>query len=83
MIIEVTAKFACDDCGTEFLIHLDPAYEPLHGWSVFEVAVDAIRQGNPGTYEDGIDRTTPLGSGSVDDERHYCEPCTKKRDARS
>ena len=80
MIVEIKAKFACDDCGTEFLVPLDPAYEPPVGWSIFAVAEDAIRAGRG--YEDATDQASGICSfGSVEDSRHYCARCTKRRDA--
>lgn len=76
MIIEIKAKFSCDDCGTEFFVSLDPGYAPPGEWTVFDVAVDTIRAGL--TYEDATD--DKYGSGSVEEERHYCARCTKKMD---
>lgn len=80
MIVEVKAKFACDDCGTEFFVRLDPAYDPPGDWTVFDVAVDQIRGGL--WYEDGNEDPIETGSGSVEEERHYCARCTRKRDAK-
>lgn len=85
MIVEIEAKFSCDDCGTEFFVGLDPAYEPPAGWSIFAVAEDAIRGGQK--YSDAVDYAHggpwgPWKSGSVEDGRHYCAQCTKKCDAR-
>lgn len=79
MIIEVKAKFACDDCGTEFFVPLDHAYEFPQGWSVFEAAEDAIRGGIG--YEDATENTQPAYAGCVDGCRHYCAACTRKIDA--
>lgn len=77
MIVDIEAKFSCDDCGTEFMVRLDPAYEPPNGWSVHAVAEDSVRQGL--NYRDGTD--VVYGSGSVDgDGRHYCHQCTQRRD---
>lgn len=78
MIVEIEAKFACDDCGTEFIAPLDPAYIPPRGWSVFAVAEDSIRSGIG--YRDGTE-DLPVGSGSVGpDGRHYCARCTRAYD---
>lgn len=77
MIVEIKAKFSCDDCGTEFFVGMDPAYEPPAGWSVFAIAEDAIRKGD--SYEDATDAL--IGYGSVgSDGRHYCTRCTNKRE---
>lgn len=66
MIGEVKAKFFCDECGEGFTVDLDPARVAPTGWSLFDVAADQIRA---------------EGCGSVEDERHYCDSCTTKRDA--
>jgi hypothetical protein len=77
VIVEIEAKFSCDDCGTEFMVTLDPAYEPPSGWSIHAVAEDAIRQGL--SYRDAQD--VHFGLGLVgDDGRHYCDGCRKPRD---
>ena len=77
MILEIKAKFECDDCGTEFFVPLDPVSTCPPGWSMFDMAVDSIRGGLG--YEDATD-DLPVGSGSVeDDDRHYCNRCTKRR----
>lgn len=79
MIVEIKAKFACDDCGTEFLVRLDPGYDPPDHWTVMDVAEDAVRSGM--WYEDATG-DYPQGSGCVgDDGRHYCQRCTSKMDA--
>ncbi len=79
MIVEIEAKFACDDCGTEFTVPVDPAKVAPAGWSMFAVAEDFIRGGMG--YRDATD-DVPVGSGSVgDDGRHYCARCTKRYDA--
>lgn len=80
MIVEIEAKFSCDDCGTEFIVTLDPAYDPPSEWTLFDVAVDAVRAGSH--YRDGFDDPIETGCGSVDEERHYCARCTKQRDKR-
>jgi hypothetical protein len=76
-LVEITAKFACDDCGTEFIVGLEPPYVPPPEWSVFAVAENAIRRGE--SYEDGTEATD--GLGAVDDNgRHYCDRCRRKMD---
>lgn len=80
MIVEIEAKFSCDECGTEFFASIDPAIVPAAGWSMFDVAEDAVRGGIG--YYDGFD-DHPHGApiGSVDDGRHLCARCTRKNDA--
>lgn len=46
MIVSVEAKFACDDCGTEFIVQLDPARESSADWTVMDVAEERIRAGD-------------------------------------
>ena len=78
MIVEIEAKFSCDDCGTEFVVGLDPGYDPPDNWTVMDIAEDSIR--GELTYRDGTGEF-PQGSGSIDgDGRHYCQRCTKKQD---
>jgi hypothetical protein len=80
VIIEIEAKFACDDCGTEFLVPLDPGYSPPDGWAVMGVAEDSVRAGLH--YRDGTDGRGGIGSVG-EDGRHYCARCTRRRDART
>lgn len=76
MLCQIKAMFACDDCGTEFTIEIDPPYEPPARWSMFDVAEDFIRRG--GNYEDGTEVVG--GFGSVDgDGRHYCDRCSGRK----
>lgn len=75
MLIEIQAKFSCDDCGTEFSVTVDPALVMPTGWSVFDVAEDAVRGGFG--YEDAHE---PRSSyvGMVEDDRHLCGRCAEK-----
>lgn len=78
MLVEIEAKFSCDDCGTEFFVTLDPAYVPPKGWSVFAVAEDKVRTGD--SYYDYVDGMGH-GVGSLgEDGRHYCAKCTRRND---
>lgn len=77
MIVDIKAKFSCDECGTEFIVSIDPPYEPPAGWSMFDVAEDAIRGGQD--YEDGHEPQSDY-IGSVQDDRHLCGRCTRKAD---
>lgn len=63
------------DTGKPFL-----AYDPPDDWTVFDVAVDQVRGGL--WYEDGNEDPIETGSGSVEEERHYCARCTRKRDTK-
>lgn len=67
----ILATIACDSCGAEFRVELDPAYNPPAGWSIWDVAVDAVRGG---VEADGT------GSTSVQDGEMLCSSCTKERD---
>lgn len=79
MIVEIEAKFSCDDCGTEFVVGLDPAIDLPPGWTLYDAAEDAVRGGSE--YRDGHGRADAVGSVG-DDGRHYCDRCTRKRDGR-
>lgn len=78
MIIEIKAKFACDDCGTEFVVSLDPASEAPQCWTLFDIAEEAIRGGFE--YRDEFERPGAIGSVRFDG-RHYCDRCTLKHDS--
>jgi hypothetical protein len=75
MLLNIKAKFKCDECGNEFIVTIDPACEPPAGWTVFEVAEDAVRGGV--TYED--ERGGDVSS--VQNELHLCSQCTRRHDA--
>lgn len=81
MILEIKAKYACDDCGTEFFVPLDPAYEAPANWPVIAVADDAIRGGQG--YEDAHENPTGKSGSVGPDGRHYCSRCTDRNDARA
>lgn len=79
MIIEIKAKFSCDDCGTEFFIKLDPAFNTkAEAWTLMDVAEDFISSSYFDSYEDGTDRDYE-GYASIEGERHLCCRCTEKR----
>lgn len=75
MIIAIKAKFACDQCGEEFSVSIDPASIGAPGWSVFEIAEDAIRGGIG--YEDGAPHE-PGKVGAVEGNRHLCKECANE-----
>jgi hypothetical protein len=64
----ITAKFECDECGKPFEASIDESYQPPPGWSMFDVAEDAIR----GTVWE-----------TVNNGKHLCRACTAKDDASS
>lgn len=79
MIVEIKAKFSCDDCGTEFLVPLDPATVTSEGDSIFFLAEESVRAGLE--YEDGDENRECAGIGAVgEDGRHYCDRCRRLRD---
>lgn len=44
-VVSIVAKVECDDCGYRFRVHLDAAYKPPDGWSIWDVVVDLVRGG--------------------------------------
>lgn len=70
-IASITAVVACDACGTRFSVDLDAAYKPPAGWSLHEVAEDAVRGGGGEL----------LDSCSVQDGQTLCAACTRQADA--
>jgi len=79
VIVEIEAKFECDDCGTKFSAMLDPGYDHPDDWTVMDVAEDSVRAGM--TYRDGTGDVVQVGGSIGSDGRHYCQQCTKKLDA--
>lgn len=39
----ISAKFECDGCGAAFEAYIDPARTLPADWSMFDMAVDAVR----------------------------------------
>lgn len=72
-LVNVTAKFECDECSRMMEVWLDESYTPPNGWSVFDIAEDRLRGGC------GIG----LAMTSVQNDRHLCAACTKTEDAKS
>jgi hypothetical protein len=64
----------CDECAGRFVVVHDAAYAPPAGWSLWDVAEDAVRGGY---FEGG----SIFASCSVQDGKMLCAPCTKKADA--
>lgn len=66
-VSRIEAIIACDGCGAKFTADVDAAYKPPQGWSMWDVAQDAVRGGNDG--------------GSVQGGMMLCQKCTKTCDA--
>lgn len=66
-IVEINATFSCDGCGAHFNVDLDNAATLPNGWTLTELAVDAVRGG-------------PVMS-SVQDGMDLCAECTAVADA--
>lgn len=83
MIQHIESQFSCDDCGTEFIVKLDPVWTLPDGWSLFDIAEDAIRRGL--SYSDAAEYVVGRDSycGRVDaDGRHLCRRCAGKKGAK-
>lgn len=74
-VVSIQSEIACDECGSRFKVDHDLAYKPPSGWSLFEVAEDAVRGG----YAAG--KSIFDGSCSVQDGSMLCIPCTRSADA--
>lgn len=72
-IVSVRASVECDCCGSPFSVALDESYVPPKGWSIFDVAVDAVR----GSSEY---RGPGLTSSSVQEGNQLCAICTSRFD---
>lgn len=71
MIQSIRATFQCDSCGRDFSVAIDPAYLPPATWTVFEIAVDAVRQGL--RYEGP--RTQPFHFPQPSVTHDWCQLC--------
>lgn len=69
-LIRVEAVFSCDECGKQISTMLDESYKPPVGWSVFDVAEDALRGGGGSLAE----LTSVVGN------EHLCSECTLVKD---
>lgn len=76
-LIGVRAEFHCDDCGSPFSVDMEPSYVPEPGWSVYDIAVDAVRGSirYTGPFHDGL-----RGVSSVQGDRCLCGRCTDIHD---
>jgi hypothetical protein len=66
-VVRIEAVIACDGCGSKFMVDVDAAYKPPQGWSMWDVAQDAVRGG--------------LDGGSIQGDIMLCLKCTKIADA--
>ncbi len=73
-VVSIQSTVSCDGCGTHFKVDHDPAYKPPAGWSLFDVAEDAVRGG----YVLGSSLFD--GSCSVQNGSMLCIPCTRAAD---
>ena len=69
----------CDECGLPFRVELELAYTTPHGWTVYDLAVDAIRGSLE--YHDSV--ILGSGSSSVQGDKHLCHMCTYKADRKA
>lgn len=71
----IEAVIRCDNCGTEFRMDVDPARNVPFKWSMWDVAVDAIRGGHLAGMV-GLSSLL-VGSPSVQADLHLCVKCTR------
>lgn len=71
----IRAHIRCDECGAGFAVDLDAAHKPPAGWSLWDVAEDAVRGGQV------FGKSIFDGSCSVQQGRMLCIPCTRAADA--
>jgi len=77
-VIKIRAFIECDECGAQFSVALDPADPTPDGWTLWELAEDAVR--GSVNYED---KTWHSGlSSSVQNDKMLCKDCTAKEDAK-
>lgn len=74
----IEAVIGCDNCGAEFRMDIDPARAVPFKWSMWDVAVDAIRGGH---MAGAVGLSGLLaGSPSVQADLHLCVKCTNAVD---
>ena len=78
MIVEIKAKYECDQCGKRFAVCIDPG-TALDGKSILDIADDEVAAGGL-DYEAAEDQRDGFGSVG-DDGRHYCAGCTEEKDS--
>lgn len=66
-IVDIIARFSCDGCGARFGVEMDNASTLPDGWTLTELAVDAVRGG-------------PVLC-SVQDGMELCAACTAVADS--
>jgi hypothetical protein len=71
-VVKIEAVIACDGCGRELRLELDPANKPPSGWALFDCAEDAVR-GSVGAM-------AGPNSSSVQGGLMLCGICTRKID---
>ena len=67
----ISAKFECDGCGAAFVAYIDPARKLRADWSMFDMAVDAVR----GSILPG-----EQSSVQGESDQCLCERCTRTVD---
>lgn len=70
MILEIIAKFSCDECGGRITVGLEPSQKLPEGWCILDEAVDRVRGG---LSEEGL-------VSAKDDDTVLCPTCTNKAD---
>ena len=71
----------CDRCGIEFSVAIDAAHIPPPGWSMHDIAVDAVRGSLE--YEQLLQFGCPQGHGGVSSVQNHlmlCCGCTNSID---
>lgn len=82
MLNGIRAYFTCDRCDQTFTVQLDPPYVPPEGWTMYDVAEDAVR-GSSG-YGGPLSKSGVEGCSSIWQKtgkwRHLCGRCTSVLD---
>lgn len=75
MLVDIKAKFRCDECDWEFTVALDPA-DRQAGCAIMEVVEERLCSG--AGYEDGVSEWGE--SGDAKDGVHLCAKCDRERE---
>lgn len=77
-LLWVRARVECEACGKGFTVALDSGLDCPLGWSVFDLAKDAVRGGE---IVEEAGKRIELKSSSVQDDKMLCGACTDDADA--
>jgi hypothetical protein len=83
-ITAIRVYAACDECGVPFSVAIDEADMPAPGWSMYDIAVDAVRSSldyrHESVGEKGKRPDFGASLSSVENNKLLCCDCTVVED---